>query len=301
MNAVAAESRTSVSKSSVSWFSSPVVRRLLKRRLTPPALVVIAGLILCAIFAKVISPYDPVSDQAYASANQGPTAAHWFGADYAGRDIFSRVIYGSRVSLLVGVVSVGIGLLFGVVCGVIAGYMGGATDVVSMRLMDVIWAFPSLMLALAITSALGRGVTNAMIAIGVVNVPFFARVARSSTLAVRELEFVTAARAIGVPSWRIMTRHILPNAAAPIIVQASLAFGVAITTEASLDFLGVGAQPPTPTWGLDLQVGYQYLANNPSLALFPGLAIFIAVLAFTFLGDGLRVALDPRLSQRGQG
>lgn len=301
MKAIASDHPAPLSTGSRQWFSSPVMRRLLKRRLTLPALIVIAGLILCAIFAKTISPYDPVSDQAYPSANQGPTVAHWFGADYAGRDILSRVIYGSRVSLLVGIVSVGIGLLFGVVCGVTAGYFGGTTDVVSMRLMDVIWAFPSLMLALAITSALGRGVTNAMIAIGVVNVPFFARVARSSTLAVRGLEFVTAARAIGVPRWRIMTQHILPNIAAPLIVQGSLAFGVAITTEASLDFLGVGAQPPTPTWGLDLQVGYQYLATNPSLALFPGLAIFIAVLAFTFLGDGLRVALDPRLSQRGQG
>jgi peptide/nickel transport system permease protein len=276
------------------------VARLLKRRLTPPALVAIAALVLCSVFAQAISPYDPVSDQDYASTNQGPSVAHWFGTDYAGRDILSRVIYGSRVSLMVGIVSVGIGLLAGVACGLAAGFFGGKTDIVAMRLMDVIWAFPSLMLALAITSVLGRGITNAMIAIGVVNVPFFARVVRSSTLAVRELEFVTAARGMGAPGWRIMLQHILPNVAAPIIVQGSLAFGVAITTEASLDFLGVGAQPPTPTWGLDLQVGYQYLALNPSLSVFPGLAIFVAVLAFTFLGDGLRVALDPRLSRRGQ-
>jgi len=277
---------------------SMATAEFLKRPITLPVLVFIGLLILAAVFAQVISPYDPVSDQDYVNANQGPTPAHWLGTDYAGRDILSRIIYGSRVSLTVGIVSVGIGLVAGVACGVTAGFLGGKTDVLAMRLMDVIWAFPSLMLALAITSALGRGVTNAMIAIGVVNVPFFARVARSSTLAVRNLEFVTAARGMGAASWRIMLQHILPNVAAPIIVQGSLAFGVAITTEASLDFLGVGAQPPTPTWGLDLQVGYQYLALNPSLALFPGLAIFLAVLAFTFLGDALRTALDPRLSRQ---
>lgn len=300
MNVVAAQERAPLAERPKRSLSFPFVRRLLKRRLTLPSLVIIGGLIVCAVLAKVISPYDPINGQDYASANQGPSLAHWFGTDYLGRDMLSRLIYGSRVSLLVGVVAVAIGLIFGVTGGIIAGYFGRAVDSVIMRVMDVIWAFPSLMLALAITSALGRGTTNAMIAIGVVNVPFFARVARASTLAVRDLEYITAARAIGTPSGQVVARHVLPNVAAPIIVQGSLAFGVAITTEASLDFLGVGAQPPTPTWGIDLQVGYQYLANNASVAIFPGLAIFVAVLAFTFLGDGLRVALDPRLWQRGQ-
>jgi ABC-type dipeptide/oligopeptide/nickel transport system permease subunit len=278
--------------------SLTVLRRFLRTRFTAISIAIIVLIVLCAIFAPVISPYDPVTQQDYANANQGPTGLHWLGTDYLGRDILSRVIYGARISLLVGAVSVGIGLLAGVVLGVAAGYAGGKTDSVLMRLSDVIWAFPSLMLALAITAALGRGVTNAMIAIGVVNIPFFARLARASTLSVRELDYVTAARAIGTSGPRVILRHVLPNIVAPLIVQASLACGVAMTTEASLDFLGVGVQPPTPSWGVDLQVGYQYLANNPSLAIFPGLAIFVAVLAFNFLGDGLRIALDPRLSRR---
>jgi peptide/nickel transport system permease protein len=164
----------------------------------------------------------------------------------------------------------------------------------------VIWAFPALILALAITAALGNGIGNAMIAIGVLNVPFFARLSRASTLAAREMEYVLAARTLGGTSLRIMLRHVLPNIGAPVIVQASLAFGVAVTTEASLSFLGVGAQPPTPSWGVDLQVGYQYLSNNAVQALVPGTAIVISVLAFNFLGDGLRTALDPKLWQRQQ-
>jgi ABC-type dipeptide/oligopeptide/nickel transport system permease subunit len=273
-------------------------RRLLRRRFTGISIAVIALLVLGAVFAAAISPFDPVTQQDYANANQGPTALHWLGTDYLGRDILSRLIYGTRISLLAAVISVGIGLVIGVLLGVISGYAGENTDAVLMRLSDVIWAFPSLMLALAVTSALGRGFTNAIIAIGVVNIPFFARLARASTLSVRQLDYVSAARALGASSPRVILRHVLPNIIAPVIVQASLACGVAMTTEASLDFLGVGVQPPTPSWGVDLQVGYQYLANNPSLAIFPGLAIFIAVLAFNFLGDGLRIALDPRLSRR---
>jgi peptide/nickel transport system permease protein len=170
-----------------------------------------------------------------------------------------------------------------------------------MRVTDAIWTFPALMLALAITSALGPGIFNAMIAIGVVSIPYFARLARASTLTVRELDFVMAARTLGLSSPRIMVRHVLPNIAAPIIVQGSLALGGAIITEASLSFLGVGVQPPTPSWGIELRSGYQYMELNPSLAFFPGMAIFLTVLAFNFLGDGLRTALDPKLWQRGQG
>ena len=274
------------------------MRRLLRTRLVGPSIVVILLLVVCSVLARQLSPYDPVADQFYAKANQGPSMEHLLGTDYLGRDILSRIIHGARISLLVGVISVGIGLVVGVAAGVLGGYLGGWVDTVVMRLADVIWAFPSLMLALAITAALGSGLGNAMIAIGVLNVPFFARLARGSTLTAREMDYVLAARTLGGAPARIMLRHVLPNIAAPVIVQASLAFGVAMVTEASLSFLGVGAQPPTPSWGLDLQVGYQFLANNAVQALVPGTAIVVSVLAFNFLGDGLRTALDPRLWQR---
>ncbi len=276
------------------------LRRLLRTRMTLAALIVLGVLVFCAVFAGAIAPYDPVTDQAYSVANKGPMAGHLLGTDYLGRDILSRVMYGSRISLLVGAIAVGIGLLVGVTIGVTAGYAGGALDAFLMRCTDAIWAFPALILALAITSALGSGIVNAMIAIGVVNIPFFARLSRASTLSVREQEFVTAGRALGASSGRIVLRYILPNIVAPIIVQGSLLLAVAITTEAGLSFLGVGVQPPTPSWGGDLRYGYQYLEINPILAFAPGAAIFITVLAFNFLGDGLRVALDPRLSRRGE-
>jgi len=273
-------------------------RRLLRIRLVGPSLAVILVLVIFALFPRQFTLFDPIADQFYAQANQGPTTLHPLGTDYLGRDIYSRIVAGARISMMVGVISVGIGLAVGVSCGVLGGYLGGWIDTIVMRLADVIWAFPSLILALAITSALGSGIGNAMIAIGVLNVPFFARLARGSTLSAREMEYVLAARTLGGSSLRIMLRHVLPNIAAPVIVQASLAFGVAVTTEASLSFLGVGAQPPTPSWGVDLQVGYQYLANNAVQALVPGTAIVICVLAFNFLGDGLRTALDPKLWQR---
>jgi peptide/nickel transport system permease protein len=276
------------------------MRRLLRIRLVGPSLVVILILALFSLFPAQFSLFDPVTDQSYTETNQGPTLRHPLGTDYIGRDIYSRIVAGARISMLVGVISVGIGLIVGVSFGVLGGYFGGWVDTLVMRFSDVIWAFPSLILALAITSALGSGIGNAMIAIGVLNVPFFARLSRGSTLSARELDYVLAARTIGSTSLRIMLRHVLPNIAAPVIVQASLAFGVAVTTEASLSFLGVGAKPPTPSWGVDLQVGYQYLANNAVQALVPGTAIVICVLAFNFLGDGLRTALDPKLWQRQQ-
>jgi ABC-type dipeptide/oligopeptide/nickel transport system permease subunit len=269
--------------------------------MTPFAVTVLLAVVLCAVLADVVAPYDPITYQSYVDANQGPSAKHLFGTDYIGRDILSRVIHGSRVSLLVGMVAVGIGLTFGVAVGVVAGVSGGKVDSVLMRSTDAIWAFPALMLALAITSALGRGVVNAMIAIGIVNVPYFARLARACTLSVREFDYITAARAVGARSSRIIVCYILPNISAPLIVQATLAFGLAIITEAALSFLGVGVQPPQPSWGLELRYGYQYLETNPALGFFPGMAIFLTVLALNFLGDALRTALDPKLWQRGQG
>jgi peptide/nickel transport system permease protein len=271
----------------------------MRTRVTPLAFGILVLMIFCAIFAGAITRYDPIRDQSYSEANEGPSAAHWFGTDYLGRDTFSRIVYGSRVSLTVGTVSVGIGMAAGVMIGLMGGYFGGKLDNVLMRITDAIWTFPSLMLALAITSVLGPGIFNAMIAIGVVGIPFFARLSRASTLTVRQLDFVLAARALGMTSPRIMIRHILPNILAPIIVQGSLAFGAAVITEASLSFLGVGVQPPTPSWGIELRSGYQYMELNPSAAIVPGLAIFVTVLACNFLGDGLRIALDPKLQQRG--
>lgn len=279
--------------------SSEMLRRLVKARLTPLALVVLGAFIFLATFADVVDRYDPITDQSYSEANQGPSLAHWLGTDYLGRDMWSRLVHGSRISLTVGLISVSVGLVIGVLVGVTAGFLGGKVDAILMRFTDAIWTFPALMLALAITSALGRGVVNSMIAIGIVGIPYFARLARASTLTTRELDYVLAARALGASVPRILGRHILPNIAAPLIVQASLGLGTAIITEASLSFLGVGVQPPTPSWGLELRTGYQYMELNPAVAIFPGLLIFLTVLAFNFLGDGLRTALDPRLSRRG--
>lgn len=279
--------------------SLDTLRRVLRVRLAPLALTILGLFLLVAIFAGQIQRYDPITDQSYSEANQGPSAAHWLGTDYLGRDLWSRLVHGSRISLFVGLISVGVGLTSGVAVGVVAGFVGGKTDAVLMRITEAIWTFPALMLALAITSVLGRGLVPSMIAIGIVGIPYFARLARASTLSTRELDFVLAARALGAPTPRILGRHVLPNIAAPLIVQASLGLGTAIITEASLSFLGVGVQAPTPSWGLELRTGYQYLELNPAVAIFPGLAIFLTVLAFNFLGDALRTALDPRLARRG--
>jgi peptide/nickel transport system permease protein len=279
--------------------SLDVARRLVRVRLAPLALLILGAFVLIAVTANQIQRYDPITDQSYSEANEGPSPAHWLGTDYLGRDMWSRLVHGSRISLFVGLISVGVGLTFGVTIGVTAGFMGGKVDSVLMRITEAIWTFPALMLALAITSVLGRGLVPSMIAIGIVGIPFFARLARASTLTARELDFVLAARALGASTPRMLGRHILPNIAAPLIVQASLGLGTAIITEASLSFLGVGVQAPTPSWGLELRTGYQYMELNPAVAIFPGLAIFLTVLAFNFLGDALRTALDPRLARRG--
>jgi len=279
--------------------SLEIMRRVLRVRLAPLAFGILAAFILMALSANLIQRYDPITDQSYSEANEGPSPAHWLGTDYLGRDLWSRLVHGSRISLTVGLISVGVGLGFGVLIGVTAGFVGGKTDAILMRVTEAVWTFPALMLALAITSVLGRGLFNSMLAIGIVGIPFFARLARASTLTARELDYVLAARALGANTPRILARHILPNIAAPLIVQASLGLGTAIITEASLSFLGVGVQAPTPSWGLELRTGYQYLELNPAVAVFPGLFIFLTVLAFNFLGDALRTALDPRLARRG--
>jgi peptide/nickel transport system permease protein len=272
--------------------------RLRRARLGALGAAVIALLVLVAILAPLLAPYDPLKQNLLATL-ETPSVAHPLGTDDLGRDVLSRIILGARVSIQVGIVSVGLALTAGVLLGLPSGYFGGRLDSLIMRLMDALLSFPALVLALAITAVLGSSLTNAMIAIGIVYIPHFARLTRGSVLTVREREYITACRALGVPVPRILLRHILPNVLAPIIVQASLSVSYAIIAESSLAFLGLGVQPPTPTWGSMLRIGYNYLETAPWLSLFPGAAIFVTVLAFNFLGDGLRDALDPRLRRRG--
>ncbi len=277
-----------------------LLRLLQRTRLAILGLGVLVALLLVAATADLIAPYDPLK-QDYSVVLQAPSWAHWLGTDDLGRDVLSRLIYGARISLQVGIVAVGIATVAGVIIGLAAGYWGGLIDEVLMRVTDALYSFPAIILALAITAALGPGIINAMIAIGIVYTPPFARLVRGQALSVRERDFVMAERVLGAGHLRIMLRHIWPNVTAPIIVQASLNVSFAIIVEATLSFLGVGVRPPTPSWGSMLYNGYQYLELAPWLSFFPGAAIFLTVLGLNFLGDGLRVALDPRLRRRGEG
>ncbi len=281
----------------------PLGRPLWARLRRQPRLLIGGTLLLLllavGVLAPLIAPYDPIA----VNPSDGllpPSPAHLLGTDDLGRDVLSRVIYGARVSLSVGLISVSIGLFVGVSLGLIAGYSGGWTDLAIMRAIDALLAFPALVLAISITAALGTDIKNAMIAIGVVAIPAYARLTRGQVLSVREREFVTAARAVGMPPLRVVLRHVLPNIANPIIVQVSLSTAFAILAEATLSFLGLGAQPPTPSWGQDIAYSQRYLANKMWwMSAGPGLGIFLAVFAFNFLGDALRDALDPRLRNRG--
>jgi peptide/nickel transport system permease protein len=259
--------------------------------------------VIAAIFAPLIATHDPVEQNLLLIANgccPGPSADHWFGVDLLGRDLFSRIIYGARVSLLIGVVSVAIGFSIGLVLGAIAGYVGGIVDSVIMRLMDVMLAIPGLLLAIGIVAALGPGLKEVMIAVGLANVPIFARLLRGSVLAQREADFVLAARAVGIRRPTILFSHILPNSISPVIVQGTLAMATAIIDVAGLGFLGIGLQDPdeTPEWGSMLTEVNEYLQTAPFLALIPGTAIVVSVLGFNLIGDGLREALDPKLRGR---
>ncbi len=252
-------------------------------------------LVAMAVFAPWIAPYDPtlVDPQI---ALEPPGGAHLFGTDDLGRDVLSRVIWGARISLSVGVIAVGLGFTIGVGLGLAAGYLGGAFDLIAMRAIDALLAFPALILAISITAALGPQIQNAMIAIGVVAIPLYTRLTRGQVLSVRERDYVTAARTVGAPPLRIVLRHIFPNVTNALVVQATLSIAFAILAEASLSFLGLGAQPPTPTWGGDVNYSQRWLSNLMWwMSVGPGLAIFLAVFAFNFLGDALRDALDPRL------
>jgi peptide/nickel transport system permease protein len=275
-----------------------LTREFLRVRGAVFGLGVLLALLLLAAGADYLAPYDAIA-QSYTDVLQPPSPRHLFGTDDLGRDILSRVIFGSRVSLEVGLISVIVALVGGVPLGLAAGYLRGMVDDLVMRVMDAVSAFPALVLALAITAALGMGIGNAMLAIGLVHVPLFARLARGQALTLRERDFVLAARALGASGPRIMARHVWPNLTATIIVQASLAITTAIITEASLSFLGLSIRPPTPSWGAMLSQGYQYLETAPWLAAASGAAIFITVLGLNFLGDGIRAALDPRMSRSG--
>jgi peptide/nickel transport system permease protein len=263
--------------------------------------VFVVTFVVAAVFAPVVAPHGPLeqAQQGVLDA-QPPSRDHWFGLDELGRDEFSRVVYGARFSLLIGVVSVAVGLSVGLLLGAIAGYLGGFVDAVIMRLMDVMLSVPGLLLAIGIVAALGQGLWQIMVAVGVTNIPIFARLLRGSVLAQRETDFVLAARAIGVPRRTILASHILPNAISPVIVQGTLALATAIIDVAGLGFLGLGPpDPATPEWGTMLAGADRYLQSAPHLAIIPGLAIVVSVLGFNLIGDGLREALDPKLRGRG--
>lgn len=269
------------------------VETVLRNRLAVTGLVVLAVLIVVAVFAPLIAPFG-INELDVANRLTGPSFEHLFGTDELGRDVFSRVAIASRVSLQVGFIAVGIALAAGVPIGLIAGYYGGGVDSSLMRLMDVLFSIPAIVLAIAILAALGPGIINAMIAIGIVYTPIFARITRGSVLGIRDAVFVRAARSVGATDTRILGTHILPNVIAPIIVQASLSLAFAILAEAALSFLGLGVQPPDPAWGRMLSEGRGFFRQAPWMAIFPGLAILVTVMAFNFVGDGLRDALDPQ-------
>jgi peptide/nickel transport system permease protein len=270
--------------------------RLARTRGSLFGLAVLALVLLIAATASIVAPHHP--NRSVGAILERPGTGAWLGTDHLGRDVLSRLVFGARVAVLAGAVSVGLAVVCGVTLGLAAGYWGGWVDDLLMRLVDALWAFPTLVLALAIAASLGPGLANAMVAIGVVFTPAFARLVRGQALSVREREFAVAARALGAGPLRMMACHIWPNVLAPIVVQASLMIPQAIIVEASLSFLGLGIEPPSPSWGSMLRQAYQYIERAPWLSLFPGAAIFSTVLGLNLLGDGLRLALDVRLRQR---
>ena len=268
-------------------------RRLVKRRGAMLGLGIIFVFVMLALLAPLIAPYDPIQ-QSWSTIRKPPSLQHWFGTDESGRDLLSRVIFGARASLLAGVVSISIALGLGVPIGLLAGYAGKWTDALISRITDAMLACPFLILAIALAAFLGPSLQNAMIAIGVTATPIFIRLTRGQVLAVKVEDYVEAARAVGNPPTRVAYRHILPNILPALIVQATISVATAIIAEASLSFLGLGQQPPAPSWGSMLNTAQRFLTNAPWMAIWPGLAIFLIVLSFNMVGDGLRDALDPR-------
>lgn len=279
--------RVTASPSQLAW------HRFARRRAALLGVAIVLSFIVLALGAAWIAPLDPIATS-WGAIRKAPSAAHWFGTDEIGRDVLSRVIWGTRASLLAGVVSVSISLLLGVPIGLAAGFMGGAVDTVISRITDAFLACPFLILAIALAAFLGPSLSNAMIAIGVSATPIFVRLTRAQVINLKVEDYIEAARAVGNPPWRIALRHVLPNITAPLIVQATLAIAAAVIAEASLSFLGLGQQPPAPSWGSMLNTAKNYVDNAPWMAIWPGLSIFLLVLAFNLVGDGLRDALDPR-------
>lgn len=270
------------------------LRRFRRRPVGVISVSVIAVVIFFAIFSEFAATHDPIATD-FNAPFAGPSSSHFFGTDNLGRDTYSRIVHGARTAVFVGFISVGIAVIVGLPWGLMAGYLGGRWDEALMRAIDAVYAFPALLLALLVIAALGTGIFNVMIAIGVTFIPVFARLTRASTLSAKNQDYVLAAEALGAGSLRIVSRHVLPNVLAPIIVQASLSMGFAVIAEASLSFLGLGTQPPQASWGSMLQAAQRYLTDEGMLAVYPGLAIVITVLALNLLGDILRDLLDPRL------
>ncbi|WP_298369641.1 ABC transporter permease [uncultured Bradyrhizobium sp.] len=287
---------TSASLAAAETLESPARRawrRLIRRKGAVLGLVVIALFVLLAVFAPLIVPYDPIATS-WSLVRKAPSMQHWFGTDELGRDVLARVVYGARASLLAGVISVGIALAIGVPLGLLAGYRGGFIDALISRITDAMLACPFLILAIALAAFLGPSLGNAMIAIGVSATPIFIRLTRGQVMSVKVEDYVEAARAMGNPRWRIALVHILPNILPALLVQATLSIAAAIIAEAALSFLGLGQQPPAPSWGSMLNAAQRFLTSAPWMAIWPGLAIFLVVLSFNLVGDGLRDALDPK-------
>ena len=284
------------------WQASPRLRpflHMLRDPIIAISVLIVGFFGLCAIFAPLLAPYSPyVTDTTAGAFLQGPSAKHLLGTDVLGRDLLSRMLYGARVSLGVGVVATAFGAAIGIILGLIAGFFRGIVDEVIMRCMEVLLAFPGLILALGLLAALGRSVHTLVIAIGIGGIAFLARLVRSQVLSVRELDYVLAARTIGAGNGRILLRHIWPNSTAPVIVSLSLGVGFAVLAESGLSFLGLGVPPPTPSWGSLLQYAYQYLYGSAYLSIVPGIAISLTILSLSLIGDGLRDALDPSLRGR---
>jgi len=270
--------------------------RFKRNKMAVVGLVILVIMILVAIFADQIADFETRAiSQNIPNRLESPSAEHWFGTDEFGRDIFARIIHGTRVSLQVGIISVGIALIIGGFLGAIAGFYGGLTDNIIMRVMDVFLAVPGMLLAIAIVAALGSSMTNLMIAVGISSMPVYARILRASVLSVKDMEFVEASRAIGAKNMTIIMSHIIPNSLAPVIVQATLGVAGAILATAALSFIGLGIQPPNPEWGAMLSSGRAFMRDHPHVVMFPGLFIMFTILVLNMIGDGLRDALDPRL------
>lgn len=269
-------------------------QRFSANRMSLVGLIAIVLLVLMAVFAPVIAPYDPIEDIFRGARGGGPSLDHLFGYDHLGRDLLSRVIFGSRVALLVGLVATGISVLMGIVIGAVAGYFGGWVDTLLSRIIDTLMAFPIIALLVVLAAVLGPSLVTTIVVIGFTGWARFARVVRADVMSLKQRDFVVAARAVGVRDWRIIWRHLLPNVMGPVIVLASLGIGGIIILESALSFLGLGIRPPNPSWGGTLADGRAFILRYPHIAFFPGLMIVITVLAFNFLGDGLRDAFDPR-------